>query len=99
MPKTEAEFFGMIGDVVENVAPSEKGDKEYFFIGMNDLDRDMTLTWDDGSEVTLTRWERGQPNFRPKKKAMCGAVSPNRQWKLNDLACTSKRAFICQAGR
>jgi len=98
-PRTAAEYFRLLADIAPSLTPSESnGDKIYFFIGMNDLDRDTTFTWeDDGSEVTWVRWDRKQPNFWPKGKAMCGAVNPSHDWRLNDVACDSQRGFICEA--
>ena len=55
------------------------------WIGFNDIDNEGTFIWADGTEVTYTGWNSGEPNNAGNED--CTDISSQNYW--NDLSCTN----------
>ncbi|KAL9980404.1 hypothetical protein ACROYT_G008992 [Oculina patagonica] len=49
--------------------------------------------WVDGSPVTYTNWNRGEPNDHPNSEK-CAEMYPSGKW--NDKKCYAKFSFVCE---
>ena len=64
------------------------------WIGLNDRDNEGTFTWADGTEVTYTRWNSGEPNNVGNED--CTHKHNNGYW--NDRSCTYiLSCYFCSA--
>ncbi|XP_029979951.1 CD209 antigen-like protein C isoform X2 [Sphaeramia orbicularis] len=72
--------------------------KQDYWIGLNDLEKEGTWKWVDGSPVTLTFWAVGQPdngNNDPQwGEEDCAHVTGSGQW--NDRSCSYPFHWICE---
>ncbi|MFN7144503.1 MAG: C-type lectin domain-containing protein, partial [Myxococcota bacterium] len=88
-----------VGGVAEDdwllsVARTYSVSAAYWWIGFNDRAREGTWVWDDGSPVTYTRWNAGEPNNSGDED--CTQLTwASAHW--NDWACTSSSTYICEA--
>ncbi|XP_077997842.1 macrophage mannose receptor 1-like [Glandiceps talaboti] len=65
----------------------------HLWIGLDDIDVEGHMKWEDGSLVTYSDWNSGEPNNRGEED--CGHLrSSDGKW--NDLTCTYKNGFICE---
>ncbi|CAL8293581.1 unnamed protein product [Lota lota] len=76
------------------------------WIGMNDVNWEMTFLWTDGKGVTFTNWAKGHPSSSPNGRFSssgedfdCVIIVGNFPklagfWKVED--CGAKRGFICK---
>lgn len=76
------------------------------WIGMNDVNWEMTFLWTDGKGVLFTNWARGHPSSSPDGRYStsgeefdCVIIVGNIRkltgfWKVED--CGAKRGFICK---
>ncbi|XP_072010898.1 macrophage mannose receptor 1-like [Engystomops pustulosus] len=73
----------------------EFGDAEYVWLGLNDLKTQMLYEWSDGSPVTYTTWQRGEPSHQTNDQEDCVALSTkDGQWA--DQMCEKKFPYICK---
>ena len=65
------------------------------WIGFNDIAIEGTWVWSDGSPVTYTNWNTGEPNNSGGNED-CGQIlySPTGKW--NDSSCSSSNPYICK---
>ncbi|XP_075127802.1 macrophage mannose receptor 1-like [Leptodactylus fuscus] len=68
------------------------GDAEYVWLG---LKTQLYFEWSDGSPVTYTTWQRGEPSHRNNRQESCVALSTkDGQW--SDQTCEKKFPYICK---
>ncbi|KAM3929565.1 macrophage mannose receptor 1-like [Leptodactylus fuscus] len=73
----------------------EFGDAEYVWLGLNDLKTQLLFEWSDGSPVTYTTWQRGEPSHLTNKQEDCVALSAkDGQWA--DKMCEKKFPYLCK---
>ncbi|XP_036001840.1 lactose-binding lectin l-2-like [Fundulus heteroclitus] len=66
------------------------------WIGLSDAQKDGTFFWSDGSKLSFTFWEEGEPNdFEGPEPCVHTNSGPAKKW--NDAPCTDKFAFVCKA--
>ncbi|KAG9476571.1 hypothetical protein GDO78_003227 [Eleutherodactylus coqui] len=71
------------------------GDAEYVWIGLNDLKTQLFFEWSDGSPVTYTTWQRGEPSHLTNKQEDCVALSAkDGQWA--DKMCERTLPYLCK---
>ncbi|KAM3929229.1 macrophage mannose receptor 1-like [Leptodactylus fuscus] len=71
------------------------GDAEYVWLGLNDLKTQLYFEWSDGSPVTYTTWQRGEPSHLNNRQEDCVALSTkDGQW--SDQICEKKFPYICK---
>ncbi|XP_071838886.1 uncharacterized protein [Apostichopus japonicus] len=66
-----------------------------FWIGLNDIERAGFYQWVDGSTVTFTNWDLGQPDNHDGR-CVGMAVGPNDFGEWDDQTCDSRYQAICQ---
>ncbi|XP_040290431.1 macrophage mannose receptor 1-like [Bufo bufo] len=71
------------------------GDVEYVWLGMNDLKTQLFFEWSDGSPVTYTTWQRGEPSHLTNKQEDCVALSV-KEGKWADKMCEKKFPYLCK---
>ncbi|XP_070610645.1 C-type lectin lectoxin-Lio3-like [Erythrolamprus reginae] len=52
--------------------------------------------WPDGSKVTFTNWEKGEPNNFLNKEFCAALTRGSRYVRWNDKDCEHRHPFICQ---
>ncbi|XP_073533568.1 macrophage mannose receptor 1-like [Phyllobates terribilis] len=73
----------------------EFGEAEYIWLGLNDLKTQLFFEWSDGSPVTFTTWQRGEPSHLTNKQEDCVALSAkDGQWA--DKMCEKKLPYLCK---
>ncbi|KAM4555707.1 uncharacterized protein PAE49_014685 [Odontesthes bonariensis] len=81
----EQEFVNKLLDVNQNV-----------WIGLTDSLNEGTWMWVDGSPVTTTHWEPGQPNSFSGDQDCGEFLQSSQEGKWNDDGCFSKQSWICE---
>ncbi|XP_069815227.1 macrophage mannose receptor 1-like [Dendropsophus ebraccatus] len=71
------------------------GDVEYVWIGLNDLKTQQFFEWSDGSPVTYTTWQRGEPSHLNSREEDCVALS-TKDGEWADTICSKLFPYICQ---
>uniref|UniRef100_A0A672Y846 C-type lectin domain-containing protein n=1 Tax=Sphaeramia orbicularis TaxID=375764 RepID=A0A672Y846_9TELE len=77
-----------------------QGFKDYYWIGLTDRVNEGTWKWVDGSPVTLTFWDKGEPNNGMGSNGVnlgeedCAEKPVKGKW--NDLSCNTLRRWICE---
>uniref|UniRef100_A0A673A6Q2 C-type lectin domain-containing protein n=1 Tax=Sphaeramia orbicularis TaxID=375764 RepID=A0A673A6Q2_9TELE len=65
------------------------------WIGLSDREQEGTWTWVDGSPVTLSFWDTGEPNDALEFSGEdCAEMLLYSRW--NDLNCNDDRPWICE---
>ena len=64
-----------------------------YWIGLNDIEKEGDFVWTDGSNVSFTAWQSGQPNNVGDHGQHCTASKSGR-W--GDFKCSQKSRFICR---
>ncbi|XP_041375320.1 CD209 antigen-like protein C [Gigantopelta aegis] len=62
------------------------------WIGATDQDVEGHFRWPDGSALTGSNWNKGEPNNRGNEDC----VLMTRDGKWNDYPCTRKNKFVCK---
>ncbi|XP_078392786.1 C-type lectin domain family 17, member A-like [Cetorhinus maximus] len=63
-----------------------------YWIGLTDRESEGNWKWVDGTPVSFTRWEQGEPN-NGSGNENCAIIRING-W--NDVSCTDRLSFICE---
>ncbi|XP_063777609.1 macrophage mannose receptor 1-like [Pseudophryne corroboree] len=68
---------------------------EYAWLGLNDLKVQLYFEWSDGSPVTYTVWQRGEPSHLNNKEEDCVALyTKDGLWA--DQMCEQKFPYMCK---
>merc|ERR1712066_480870 len=65
------------------------------WIGANDIAKEGTFTWADGTAWAFTNWNKEEPNDW-KKAEDCVLMWVKKDGLWDDAKCNDKRRFICQ---
>ncbi|CAL1543038.1 unnamed protein product [Lymnaea stagnalis] len=68
-----------------------------YWIGLNDRDVESGFMWADGSGLTYTHWNQGEPNNLLNREDCVQWTLPLNRWA--DNYCYIANSFICQAPR
>ncbi|XP_073438361.1 macrophage mannose receptor 1-like [Dendrobates tinctorius] len=71
------------------------GNAEYVWLGLNDLKTQLFFEWSDGSPVTFTTWQSGEPSHLNDEKEDCVVLS-TKDGKWADKVCDHKNPYICK---
>uniref|UniRef100_A0A8C0UYT6 Macrophage mannose receptor 1-like n=1 Tax=Cyanistes caeruleus TaxID=156563 RepID=A0A8C0UYT6_CYACU len=68
------------------------------WIGMNDINRESTFLWTDGSTVSYTNWDNGAPE---KQQSYFDyyefrTLTDDSDGKWRDDSCDNERGYVCQ---
>ncbi|KAM5158317.1 macrophage mannose receptor 1-like [Mantella aurantiaca] len=70
-------------------------DAENVWLGLNDLKTQMFFEWSDGTPVTYTVWQRGEPSHIYDRNEDCVALNTKiGHW--SDQACEKKFPYMCK---
>ena len=64
----------------------------HWWFGLQQVDG--AWAWDDGTKVSYTNWESGEPNDGGDCAEYDGTSSDAGEWK--DRSCTYTQAYICE---
>ena len=67
-----------------------------WWFGLNDISREGTFVWSDGSTSTYTNWKSGEPNNAGGNED-CAQINRYTDGTWNDEPCSSAFYFICEA--
>ena len=67
--------------------------KGRMWIGANDIEKEGTFVWTDGTQVTTTYWYPGQPYGT---NSDCVRTNYKEEGGWNDAPCDEKMIFLCQ---
>ncbi|XP_068091671.1 macrophage mannose receptor 1-like isoform X2 [Hyperolius riggenbachi] len=76
-------------------AQFEFEDAEYVWLGLNDLKTQRFFEWSDGTPVTYTVWQRGEPTHFTNKQEDCVALN-TKDGRWADKMCERKFPFLCK---
>ncbi|XP_077995001.1 C-type mannose receptor 2-like [Glandiceps talaboti] len=68
----------------------------HLWMGLDDRDVEGEMKWVDGSLVTYSDWNTGQPDNYGNNEDCGHFRSSDGKW--NDLSCSNKIGFICEKG-
>ena len=83
-----------IDDATENSTTASIAGSYSFWIGFNDIASEGSFVWEDGSTVTYTNWNTGEPNDSNGEDCTHSNYSPPGVW--NDYPCSNGQPFICE---
>ncbi|KGL73953.1 Macrophage mannose receptor 1, partial [Tinamus guttatus] len=67
------------------------------WIGLNDINREHTYLWTDGSPVYYTNWAKGSRSYFSKDDCVFVIKNPMEQaGKWKDEECQTSKSYICQ---
>merc|ERR1719219_2604602 len=81
-------------DLIVGLCPNKKC--PWTWIGLNDIAKEGTFIWNDGSALDFKNWHKGEPNNAGGKED-CGHIWHKNQW--NDIKCDHKMNFVCEKYR
>ncbi|KAM5158318.1 macrophage mannose receptor 1-like [Mantella aurantiaca] len=70
-------------------------DAEHVWLGLNDLKTQMFFEWSDGTPVTYTVWQRGEPSHINDGNEDCVALN-TKVGHWSDQACEKKFPYMCK---
>ncbi|XP_067371894.1 CD209 antigen-like protein C [Channa argus] len=66
------------------------------WIGLSDRDEEGTWRWIDGTLLTLTNWDEGEPNDNGASGEDCAEINFQKRYRWNDLSCEVSLQWICE---
>ena len=86
IPRSEAE-----NDYIADLIPNNN-----IWIGINDIDQEGVFVAVDGSDITYTNWDSGEPNNDWNEDVVIIRVGHwKRQKAWNDIPAYYKQRFVC----
>ena len=85
IPRSEAE-----NDFIAELIPYNK-----IWIGINDIDQGGVFVAVDGSYITYTNWDSGEPNNANTGEDAVVIRYPRRQNTWNDVTVNDRERFVC----
>ncbi|XP_019215246.1 CD209 antigen-like protein A isoform X1 [Oreochromis niloticus] len=71
--------------------------KKRTWIGLTDAEKEQTWKWVDGTTLTISFWDTGEPNSYEGIDEDCGEIFfYTRENSWNDQPCDSKNVWICE---
>lgn len=83
-----------IADATENSTVASVAGGNSAWIGFHDLDEEGTFVWEDGSLVTYTNWNSGEPNDAGGED--CTQINYGTTGGWNDFPCSASQPFVCE---
>ena len=83
IPRSEAES-DFIADLIPN---------EHIWIGINDIEQEENFVSVDGSDISFTNWNSGEPNDWSSNEDGVEINFNDGRW--NDLSVNEERKFVC----
>ncbi|MCG8418969.1 MAG: CotH kinase family protein [Proteobacteria bacterium] len=74
---------------------ARKYNKERWWIGLNDRDREDAFVWSSGAPVEFTYWARGEPDNDACNQD-CAALKEKGRGRWHDTHCAQRRPFLCR---
>ncbi|XP_066288129.1 lectin-like [Branchiostoma lanceolatum] len=94
------------------VSGAAKGSVKIVWIGLTNIHKKRPLTWVDGSRVSYTNWNSGEPNNNKlyvwSGEENCGSMytKTHTHWfkkknkgQWNDVACDENYPYVCKGPR
>uniref|UniRef100_A0A3Q3MBQ8 C-type lectin domain-containing protein n=1 Tax=Mastacembelus armatus TaxID=205130 RepID=A0A3Q3MBQ8_9TELE len=78
--------------LIKSIVQSVSGDVQTAWIGGNDAVKEGVWRWSDGSRFVNIAWATGEPNNLETENCMEIYIKVDG---YNDLACESKRPYVC----
>ncbi|XP_070570789.1 perlucin-like protein [Ptychodera flava] len=86
----------VIDDAEENLFLKQYTQNIYhIWIGLSDVDVEGSWEWEDGSKVSYTNWNTGEPNDAGGIED-CAHFWSSLDGKWNDYPCTTRMGFVCE---
>uniref|UniRef100_A0A3Q3M1C0 C-type lectin domain-containing protein n=1 Tax=Mastacembelus armatus TaxID=205130 RepID=A0A3Q3M1C0_9TELE len=76
--------------LIKNFDPAQRTT----WIGLSDIHKEGKWMWSDGSAVTFTFWNTGEPNNN-KRNEHCVQTNWDINLKWNDIPCSLTYSFVC----
>ncbi|KAK2860145.1 hypothetical protein Q7C36_004311 [Tachysurus vachellii] len=82
--------YQQIKSLIRNYDPTENPT----YIGLSDGQQTFEFFWSDGTKLTFTRWNPGQPdNYNNNERCVHMNYDTIKNW--NDIPCTQRYASVC----
>ncbi|XP_074990248.1 C-type lectin domain family 4 member G-like [Calonectris borealis] len=65
-----------------------------FWLGLTDTHKEGDWQWVDGRSLSLSFWNKGEPNNVGHQGEDCATIFSNGRW--NDIVCSDAKAWICE---
>ena len=70
----------------------------YYWIGLNDRQREGHYVWTDGTPVDYLAWAENQPdNYRGGED--CTEIKQSYTYLFNDASCSNEHTYVCGFSR
>jgi|GEM_PF-2013351 len=86
-------YIASIGSAEENEYLANHIGSATALIGLSDVDKEGTFTWDSGEDLTFEDWFTAQPNDANRNQ---DAVELMRSGEWNDISVDEKREFVLE---
>ncbi|KAG2458572.1 MRC1 protein, partial [Polypterus senegalus] len=94
----EGAFLASIHNIEEHsfvISQLGYGPSDELWIGLNDLKMQMLFEWTDGSHVTFTKWQTGEPSHASGFQEDCVLIK-GKDGKWLDHSCEKSHGYICK---
>uniref|UniRef100_A0A671TKS7 C-type lectin domain-containing protein n=1 Tax=Sparus aurata TaxID=8175 RepID=A0A671TKS7_SPAAU len=86
----------IIGSTEEQVGDFIKQHQKIMWIGLTDREMEGVWKWVDGSPLTTSFWDSGEPNSHRGNEDCVEIHSFNSLYNWNDKTCENKNFWICE---
>ncbi|XP_038667997.1 lectin-like [Scyliorhinus canicula] len=80
-------------DIITSSVSKVDGKIKYFWIGLNDMKKEGTYVWVDGSPTDFTKWQKNEPNNAGNED--CVYIQGKGKAGWNDVRCELQYPFVC----
>ncbi|XP_072922851.1 C-type lectin-like [Hemitrygon akajei] len=78
---------------ISEIATDVEKNKQWAWIGLNDICKENNFTWIDGTDYTYGDWDGGQPDDHNNED--CVHIHHGGSSKWNDYPCNMELGFVC----